>query len=98
LANEYVGKIPNTVSYHVRWGDKYKGGDSVDYASPALVGDKITMTIDLRLYKNRVSFAKNGNNMGVAYSGLNFWGSEIYPMFSILKVGHRIKVLNYELL
>jgi hypothetical protein len=39
-----------------------------------MVGDTITMTIDLRPYEGTVSYSKNGLPMGIAFSGLNYWG------------------------
>jgi hypothetical protein len=73
-----------------------KDGDLIDYASPTVSGDKITMTVDLRTYKNKVSFARNGYDLGVAFSGLNYWGDDIYIMFSIWQINHRIKIIKYE--
>ena len=56
------------------------------------------MTIDLRPQTGgQVSFAKNGVDMGVAFSGLSYWG-DIYIMFSICDVNHRVKVVNYAVL
>ena len=96
LSSDFVGNIPNTVSYHLRYGSKFRQGSWwVPYASPAVAGDTIEMTIDLRPQTGgQVSFAKNGLDMGVAFSGLSYWG-DIYIMFSILSVNHRIKVVSY---
>jgi hypothetical protein len=54
------------------------------------------MTIDLRPYKNTVSFAKNGLPMGIAYSGLNNWKTDIYIMFSIHNVNSRVRITDYS--
>ena len=32
------------------------------------------MTIDLRPYKGWVSYTKNGQDLGIAFSGLEDWG------------------------
>ena len=66
------------------------------YASRAYERDNITMTIDLRPYKNWVSYAKNGLDMGIAFAGLNDWGTEIYIMFGIFVQNHRLKILEYS--
>ena len=58
-----------------------KDVDYVTYGSPAYAGDTIEMTIDLRPFKNKVSFSKNGVSYGPAFSGLNYWG-DVYIMFS----------------
>ena len=36
MKNQYVGQIPNTVSYYTDNGHKYKWGDDIDYASHAV--------------------------------------------------------------
>ena len=56
------------------------------------------MTIDLRPFKNTVSFTKNGLDMGIAFMGLNYWGSEIYIMVDLWGKGGRIKVTKYEVI
>jgi hypothetical protein len=48
IGNQYVGQLPNTVSYYTYNGEKYKNSDNIDYATPALAGDYVTMIIDLR--------------------------------------------------
>jgi len=53
------------------------------------------MTIDLRPFKNTVSFQKDGRDMGRAFGGLNFWGDDIYIMVSLARVGTRIKIIKY---
>ena len=53
------------------------------------------MSIDLRPYKNEVSYAKNGVSMGIAFSGLNDWGEDIYIMFTLFDVGDRLKITGY---
>ena len=96
LSSDFVGKIPNTVSYYLKNVSKFNQRSLwVPYASPAVAGDTIEMTIDLRPQTGgQVSFAKNGLDMGVAFSGLSYWG-DIYIMFSIGDVNHRIKVVSY---
>ena len=84
------------MSYHPYNGEKYINGDYIDYASQAITGDTITMTVDLRPFKKTVSFAKNRISLGRAFGGLNFWGDQIYIMISIGVVGHRIKIPRYE--
>jgi len=73
-------------------------GDAVDYTSSSAVGDKITMTIDLRTYKNTVSYARNGLDLGVAFAGLNIWKGDIYIMFGIHDVNSRSRIINYEVI
>ena len=55
------------------------------------------MTIDLTNYHDWVSFEKNGNNMGIAFSGLNDW-EDVYIMFSIHFAGHRFKISDYKVI
>jgi hypothetical protein len=74
LRTQFVGQFANSVSYATGNGEKHKNGDNIDYASSAVVGDTITMTIDLRAYEGTVSYSKNGLPMGIAFSGLNYWG------------------------
>ena len=91
-----VGFMPNTVCYYNQDGKKWKDGDASEYGSTSIAGDKITMTIDTRPEEYSVSFAKNGLDMGVAYSGMNNWNTPIYIMFSLHNAGDRIKIINYE--
>ena len=81
--------------YHLHSGRKCQGGDYNVYATPAATGDTVTMIVDLRPFKGRLSFEKNGRDLDTAYLGLNYWG-DIYLMFSIWDVGHMIKVIKYE--
>ena len=60
------------------------------------MGDLITMTIDLRPFENTVSFSKNGLPLGIAFSGLNYWGEDVYIFFSIHWVNDRISIVSYE--
>ena len=86
------------MSYHPLNGEKYKSGDAIDYASTAIAGDNITMIVDLRAYRNTLSFEKNGLAMGTAFGGLNVWGANIYIMFTIGSVGHRISITDYQVI
>ena len=95
LKSYFVGQLPRTVSYFT-WSWKYKDGDNDKYGSEAIAGDKITMTIDTRPMEYSVSFAKNGLDMGKAFSGLNNWKVPIYILFSFIHIGDRIKIINYE--
>jgi hypothetical protein len=65
--------LPNAAFYCCGDGQKYvrqdEGGSG--YSTPCSEGDKVTMTVDLRPYKNELSFAKNGLPLGIAFSGLN---------------------------
>jgi len=70
----------------------------VDYTTPLIQGDTVTMTIDLRPYNNTVSFARNDLDLGVAFAGLNMWKGDIYIMFGIHAVDHRMRIVNYEVL
>ena len=96
MPNTVVGYRPNSVGYRVPFGTKLINGDSDDYATPANAGDTVSMTIDLRPFKNTVAFAKNGIDMGIASMGLNYWGRDIYIMVNLWAKGGRIKVTNYE--
>eukprot|EP00178_Gracilaria_changii_P001998 TRINITY_DN12917_c0_g1_i1.p1 TRINITY_DN12917_c0_g1~~TRINITY_DN12917_c0_g1_i1.p1 ORF type:complete len:107 (+),score=2.83 TRINITY_DN12917_c0_g1_i1:141-461(+) len=69
-ASQYVGQIPNTVSYYASNGLKQKNSITAAYGTAAVAGDTITMTIDLRPFENTVSFARNNLDMGIAFSGL----------------------------
>ena len=93
-----VGYRGNSVGYRVPSGTKVINGDDIAYASPAIAGDTISMTIDLRPFKNTVSFAKSGRDMGIAFMGLNYWGRDIYIMVDMWGRGGRIKVTNYEVI
>ena len=95
VTRDQVGCIPKSVSYHVYTGEKFKDCDNIDYSSRGATGDTIVMTIDMRPFKSRLSFSKNGNDMGTAFLGLSYWG-DIYIMFSLWEIGHRIKVVKYE--
>ena len=48
MRDQYVGQIPNTVSYYAENGRKHKAADSVEYAEKSIQGDTVTMIIDLR--------------------------------------------------
>ena len=95
LQTQYVGLFDNSVSYYSANGTKFKNADSIPYASPARAGDTITMTIDLRPFRNTVSYAKNGLPMGIAFSGINVWG-DVYIMFSLAHINERIQIVSYE--
>ena len=97
LGSQFVGQFGNSVSYHNHNGMKYKFGDGDSYGSTAGPGDNITMIVDLRAYKNTVSFEKNGLSMGIAYGGLNVWGADIYIMFSIY-YGYRVSITDYQVI
>ena len=86
----------NVVSYFTINGNKCKQYDQVTYASRAFEGDNITMVIDLRPFKKRVSYTKNGLPLGIAFGGLGDWGDNVYIMFGIHYVNHRLKIVEYE--
>ena len=48
MSRQFVGQIPNTVSYFTENGCKYKAADLVQYAEKSMQGDTVTMIIDLR--------------------------------------------------
>lgn len=96
LRTQYVGLFPNSVAFSPFTGKKVFYGGFVDYSTPCVNGDTITMTVDLRPYQNTVEYAKNGLSMGVAFAGLNMWAGEIYLMFSIHAMTHRLRVTNYS--
>ena len=95
LRSQHVGQFDDSVSYYTSNGYKHKNGDAIDYSSPAMAGDTITMTIDLRPFRNTVSYAKNGLPMGIAFSGINVWG-DVYIMFSLAHINERIQIVSYE--
>ena len=86
------------MSYHPLNGEKYKSGDAIDYASTSMAGDNITMIVDLRAYRNTLSFEKNGLSMGTAFGGLNVWGADIYIMFSLHYVNCRVSITDYQVI
>jgi len=51
--------------------------------------------VDLRPYKNEVSYARNGLPLGIAFSGLNAWG-DIYIMLTFHRGNDRIKIVEYS--
>ena len=89
-------EYPNTVFYSTVHGMKYRDKTWADYASRSYAGDNITMTIDLRPFVGEVSYARNGLDMGVAFSGLNDWGTDVYIMFSLHVLGHRLDIVDYS--
>jgi len=62
---------------------KWLFDDANSYGSTAIAGDKISMTIDMRSFEWTLSYAKNGLDMGIAHSGFNYWGTDIYFFFGI---------------
>jgi hypothetical protein len=52
------------------------------------------MTVDLRPYKNEVSFARNNLPLGIAFSGLNDW-KDLYIMVTIFWKDARVKIIDY---
>ena len=74
LKTQYAGLIPNTVGIWTGNGEKYNFGDYVDYGPPSIEGDNLTMIINMHEDKEFVKFKKNGNDLGIAYSGLGDWG------------------------
>ena len=95
--NKSNGQYINHLSYGVNNGLKWKNGFGLDYASAAIAGDKITMTIDTRPFQYTLSFAKNGLDMGIAFSGLNLLGEDqIYIIIWMNKVKDRIKIVDYK--
>ena len=99
LGSQFVGQFAKSVSYHSSNGEKYKLADPIDYASIAGAGDNITMIVDMRAYRNTLSFEKNGLSIGTAFGGLNVWGADIYIMlFSIGTLGHRVSITDYQVI
>ena len=86
---------PNVVLYSCGDGQKYVYQDGSDYSTRCSEGDNVTMTVDLRAYKNEVSFARNGLPLGIAFSGLNDW-KDLYIMISIFLKDTRIKITDYS--
>jgi hypothetical protein len=82
------------LSYFTENGEKYNNKDMVDFGTPSIQGDNVTMIVDLRENFDSVSYEKNGLPLGVAYSGISDWG-DIYLMFSIHWTGDRVKVTKY---
>jgi hypothetical protein len=98
LTGKFCGQVtlPKTVGYSPWQGLKLRNNDYIPYGPPSTAGDTITMTIDLRPFKNTVSFAKNGLPMGIAFAGLNNWDTDIYILFSIFNVNDRIRITGYS--
>ena len=95
LNSQFAGQLPQTIGYHPNNGAVYNQGVGVRYASTADQGDNITMTIDLRPFQNKVSFARNGLDMGVAASGIDNWNTDIYIYLSIVYADDRIRITDY---
>ena len=94
--NKSNGQFNKSLNYNTLVGRKWNG-ISLDYASTAIAGDKITMTIDTRPFQYTMSFAKNGLDMGIAFSGLNLLGEDqIYIIIWMYKVMDRIKIVDYK--
>ena len=70
----FPGAAPNSVAFLTQFGYKYQWDDSVDYGPSCVEGDNITMIIDMHENKEFIKFKKNGNDLGIAYSGLGEWG------------------------
>ena len=92
--NEGIDGVGLATDTGLKWN---KNGPDA-YSSPAIAGDKIKMTIDMRPMKYTLSFAKNNLDLGIAYGGLNLYRSDIYIYFGINQVGHRIKVIDYKVI
>ncbi|XP_007885827.1 SPRY domain-containing SOCS box protein 3 [Callorhinchus milii] len=68
------------------WGLSYKGtiwhdGQSRQYTEPFYEQATI-IGINLNLYTGTMTFYRNGQNLGVAFSGLNKVGASLYPIAS----------------
>ena len=72
-------------------------GNGADYGTPAAVGDKIKMKIDLREGQNNVEFFRNGNSMGLAFGGLGDW-QNIYIGMSGRNVGDSFRIVEYKVI
>ena len=96
LKTQFAGKIPDTVGLYTATGEKEQFDNSVDYAPAFAEGDNVTMIINMHEDEEYVSYKKNGNSLGIAYSGLGDWEDEVYIIVSMHYVHHKIKLTNYK--
>ena len=96
IGNPYF--IPENVGIWGPSGTKYTNQNHIPYTAPFYEGDNVTMTIDLRPYKNCVSYAKNGLDLGIAFQGLGEWGTDIYIMLFLYGKNTRLKIIDYRVL
>jgi len=77
-----IGILPNSWAYDFSSGSKYlSGGSAIQYGSPGSLMDEITIKIDLT-ETGTLEYLKNGDSMGIAFSGLKQAGS-LYFAFSV---------------
>ena len=90
-----TGQVATALAFHTKSGKKVVYGDHVDYSTPCITGDSIKMTINMLPNVWTLSFARNGLDLGVAFSGLNRLG-QVFILLGLAVPGERIKITDYQ--
>ena len=90
-----TGQVATALTFHTKSGKKVVYGDHVDYSTPCIAGDSIKMTINMLPNVWTLSFARNGVDLGVAFSGLNRLG-QVFILLALAVPGERIKITDYQ--
>jgi len=84
----YAGQGVDSWSYgsNPGWGKTY-GHTNTAYGTPYQTGDVITISLDFN--DGTLSFAKNGENYGVAFTGIN---EEVAPVATLYHAGDSVSI------
>jgi len=88
LAN-YIGHDAQSWGYY-GCGNIYRAGSSSSYGSAYRTGDAITLMLDMDA--RTLSYAKNGQQLGVAFSDLP---DSVYPAFSLYTKNDQISIGDF---
>ena len=74
LRSKQSGHMPDTVGINFFYGHISRLANYDAFMTPGVEGDNITMIIDMHEDKEYLKYIRNGNDMGIAHSGLGDWG------------------------
>jgi hypothetical protein len=87
--NNYIGHDTNSWGYY-GCGNIYRGGSSSSYGSSYRTGDVLTLQLDMD--RRTLSFDKNGQPLGVAFTDLP---DQVYPAFSLYTKNDCFQIIEF---
>ncbi|KAJ0406854.1 hypothetical protein P43SY_008876 [Pythium insidiosum] len=86
-----VGILNRGIFWGISCATGHKVHDTIDYyTEPFRDGDVVGVLLDME--HCRLTFYKNGKNLGVAFSGINV--KRLCPVFSLTFIGQKLKLLS----
>jgi len=89
VSSNYIGHDAHSWGYY-GCGNVYKSGSSSSYGQSYRTGDVMTLYLDMDAHT--LSYAKNGQHLGVAFTDLP---DQLYPAFSLYTKNDQLQLSDF---